>query len=122
MRWRSPECFERFGLDLGSGQASSTVSSRCGPCIQGCVVGSSVYLKRLAQTLLPCAAFSLQPSSFSHCLCTPAPPNPQLPDQEVPNSLRVWGGGWSGRGWRLSLLGCLAGDLPHGVESLLLLR
>lgn len=93
MRWRSPECFEHFGLDLGSGQASSKVSSRCGPCIQGCVVGSSVYLKRLAQTLLPCAAFSLQPSSFSHCLCTPAPPNPQLPDQEVPNSLRVCVGG-----------------------------
>lgn len=81
------QCFERFGLDLGSGQASSTVSSRCGPCIQGCVVGSSLYLKGLARTLLPCVAFSLQPSSFSHCLCTPAPPNPQLPAQEVPNSL-----------------------------------
>lgn len=103
-RWRSPECFERFGLDLGNGQASSTVSSRCGPCIQGCVVGSSLYLKGLARTLLPCAAFSLQLSSFSHCLCTPAPPNPQLPAQEVPNSLHhccrcvCVGGGWSGSG------------------------
>lgn len=60
MSWRSPECFERFGLGLGSGQASSMVSSQCGPCIQDCVVDSSPYLKGLARRLFPCAAFSLQ--------------------------------------------------------------
>lgn len=37
--------------------------------------------------------------SFAYCLCTPAPPNPQLPAQEVPVSTTVVGVGGGVRAW-----------------------